>query len=176
MVADSIHILFGIALVAVSFQSRRPEPYLVAALAAALPDIDIFLFEPLVTNDVVTSTALTHRGFTHSIAALVVFVLLAWTVGQWLPAAIAYGSHIFADFVTGRVMLFAPVSAQTYGLSYNWLLSSVAVGVVSVVLLTAWLLVLTGDRSEASIPDPVRTLRQRTFRTVRTWQGWFGQN
>jgi inner membrane protein len=176
VVADSIHILFGLAVVAVLVRSRRPEPYLVAALAAGLPDADIFLLGPLVANDLVTGAAFTHRGLTHSLAALVAFVLIARAVGQALPAAVAYGSHLLADFASGQVMLFAPVSTQRYGLSYDWVLSSAVVGVVSVALLSAWVLVLAGERSDAPAAAPVRTLTRRTLEVVGDWQGWLRRN
>jgi len=48
MVATGVHILISLALVVLLFRSERPEPYLVTALAAAVPDIDTFVFRPLI--------------------------------------------------------------------------------------------------------------------------------
>lgn len=174
MVADSIHILFGMALVAVLVRARRPEPYLVAALAAALPDIDIFLFEPLVSNGAVSNAVLAHRGFTHSLFAFATFVLAAWAIGQWLPAAIAYGSHLFADSVTGGVMLFAPVSTELYGFSFDWILSNVFVGVASVLFLAGWLFVLVGEQSGR--PTTLGSLCRQAVTTARSGFGWSRHN
>lgn len=174
MVADSIHILFGMALVAVIMRTRRPEPYIVAALAAALPDIDIFLLEPLLHHDIVSSIFWAHRGLTHSIVALAVFVLAAWLVGQWRPAAIGYGSHLVADAVTGGAMLFAPFSAQQYGFQFDWMIGNVAVGLASILLLVGWVFVLLGERPDSPIPESA--FLQRRARSVSRRPGDSRQN
>lgn len=169
MVADGIHVLLGMALVSVVLRARRPEPYIVAALAAALPDIDIFLLDPRLYGDIATSILWAHRGLTHSLLAFVVFVIAAWTVGQWRAAALGYGSHVLADAATGGTMLFVPVSAQRYGFHLDWMLVNVALGILSILLIVGWLFVLLGERSDTPVPD-VAHLQRRAL-SVSRWLG-----
>ncbi|WP_254765048.1 metal-dependent hydrolase [Natrinema marinum] len=140
MVADGAHILVSLALVLIVFRSRRPEPYLVTALAAAFPDIDIVVFHPLVELGYVDGVLWTHRGLTHSLSAAVVVVVLLSYFGPWRAAAIGYGSHILFDFLTGGVRLFAPFNHVLYGLSFDWLLANLLVSVFSVAVILGGLL------------------------------------
>lgn len=170
MVADSIHILFAMALVAGLLRARRPTPYLVAALAATVPDIDTFVLSPLRYRDILTSAFWVHRGITHSLTALVMVVVAAWTIGQELPAAIAYGSHLLADTATGSTMLLAPFSPEAYGFHFNWMLGNVVVGLFSIAVLVGWVLVLTlSDPRERVAPSPLTAAYSRLLATVRNW-------
>ncbi|MFW5948856.1 MAG: metal-dependent hydrolase [Halolamina sp.] len=132
MVADGSHLLLSLALVLVLFRARRAEPYLVAVLAAAIPDSDKFVFDPLVRMGFVDGVVWTHRGLTHSLLFGVGLVLLLSLVGPWRAAAVGYVSHITFDFLSGGVRLFAPLHPQLYGIELNWILLNVATMVFSV--------------------------------------------
>jgi inner membrane protein len=135
MVADGVHVLLGPALVMLLFRSGRAEPYLVAMLSAGLPDLDRFLFGPLIDWGYLAGPLWAHRGITHSLLVMALFVGLAHQVDEARAGAIGYGSHLAADFLTGNVRLFAPFDVTAYGLGYDWLLgSAVAGGFSSVVL------------------------------------------
>lgn len=122
MVADGVHILLAIALVYLCFRTTEAGPYLVAALAASIPDVDMFLFHPLIELGYVEGIVWGHRGVTHSLFVGLLFVGLVAAVGPWRPAALGFGSHVAFDLVTGGVRLFAPLSAEMVGLSAGWLL------------------------------------------------------
>ncbi|SFF78798.1 inner membrane protein [Halopelagius inordinatus] len=135
MVADGVHVLVALALVLSIFRSERPEAYLVAALAAAFPDIDSYIFPTLVDLGVVHGAVWTHRGMTHSLFVGVVVVLALSYFGPWRAAAVGFLSHVTLDFVTGGVLLVAPVTAVRYGVSAGWLLLNMVASVVSVAVL-----------------------------------------
>ncbi len=160
MVADGVHIVLGVAVVVVAMRPRDVEPYLVALLASAAPDLDAFLLPPLLYSGVVTGPAWTHRGVTHSVFALAAFVCLAALIGRWRPAALAYGSHLVADLATGSVRLFAPLSIRQYGYHGEWVLSNVVAGVAGVAVLVGWLAVLSADA------DPRAWLERRVHALV----------
>jgi inner membrane protein len=137
MVADGVHILLSLALVLIVFRSKRPEPYLVTTLAAAVPDIDIVVFPLLTDLGYVDGILWSHRGLTHSLLAGVVVIALLSAFGPWRAAAIGFGSHVFFDFMTGGVRLFAPFDHALYGFSFDWVLlnlltSAFAVAVILV--------------------------------------------
>ncbi|MDS0478533.1 metal-dependent hydrolase [Natrinema sp. 1APR25-10V2] len=154
MVADGAHILIGLALVLIVFRSRRPEPYLVTALAAVFPDIDIIVFHPLVELGYVEGVLWTHRGLTHSLPIAVVVVALLSYFGPWRAAAIGYGSHILFDYLTGGVRLFAPFDHTLYGLSFDWLLMNLFVSVFTVAVILGGLLGMK-EECEYQLPSPV---------------------
>lgn len=135
MVMDGVHILLALSLVWVLFRARRVEPYLVAVLAAAVPDADKFVFDPLVRLDYVHGAVWAHRGVTHSLLFGVLLVAFLSLFGPWRAAAVGFVSHVSFDFLTGGIRLFAPFDAGVYGLSYNWLLTNVVTSVVAVTVL-----------------------------------------
>ncbi|WP_254524676.1 metal-dependent hydrolase [Natrinema caseinilyticum] len=135
MVANGVHILASLALVLIIVRSRRPEPYLVTALAAAVPDIDIIVFRPLVTHGYVEGVLWAHRGVTHSVLSGLVVVGLLSVFGPWRAAAIGYGSHLFFDSLTGGVRPFAPFDPALYGVSVDWLLLNLVTSAVAVTVL-----------------------------------------
>jgi len=160
MVADGVHIVLGVAVVVAAMRPRDPEPYVVAVLATAIPDLDKFVLPPLLYSGVVSGPAWTHRGVTHSLFAIVLFVALAALVGQWRPALLAFGSHVVADAATGGVRFFAPVSIRTYGFHYDWIWSNLVAGGAAVVVLVGWLFVLATD------VDPRTVLLRATDRLL----------
>jgi len=139
MVADGVHVLFAPALVMVLLRTDRAEPYLVAVLFAGVPDLDRFLFGSLVAGRYLSGPVWAHRGLTHSLLAMALFVGIAYLVGEWRAGAIGYGSHLAADFLTGGVRLFVPFDTGTYGLGFDWLLGSALAGAFSSVVLIAGL-------------------------------------
>lgn len=148
MVADGVHILLGVALVALLLRTDRVEPYLVVILAAGLPDLDRYLFTPFIYSGHLSGPIWTHRGITHSLVALLLFVGLAHLAGEWRPAALGYGSHLLADFVTGGIRLFAPFSVQPHGLYYDWMLGNVVAGTFALLVVLAELTVRFRDGDE----------------------------
>lgn len=145
MVATGVHILLGLALVLLVFRSERPEPYLVAALAATVPDADTFVFRPLIELGYVSSVAWTHRGLTHSLLAGVVVVALLSAFGPWRAAAIGFGSHVAFDMLSGGVQLFAPVEQTLYGVSLDWLLLNMFASAIAVAVILGGLLGMKYD-------------------------------
>jgi inner membrane protein len=135
MVADGIHVMLGVALAVLLLRTDRVEPYLIAMLTAGIPDMDWYLFTHLPHSRYLSGPMWAHRGITHSLVALVLFVGLAYGVGYWRPAAIGYGSHLVADLLTGGIQLLAPVSTDLYGLYYDWTLGSMVAGGFAVVVL-----------------------------------------
>jgi inner membrane protein len=135
MVADGAHILLGLALVLVLFRARRAEPYLVAVLAAAIPDSDKFVFDPLVRLGLVDGILWTHRGLTHSLLFGLLLIAVLSLIGPWRAAAVGFVSHVTFDFLTGGVRLFAPFDTGLYGLEFDWLLVNVLTMAVSVTVL-----------------------------------------
>jgi inner membrane protein len=140
MVADGAHLLLSLSLVLVLFRARRAEPYLVAVLAAAIPDADKFVFDPLVRMGFVEGILWTHRGLTHSLLFGVLLVVVLSAVGPWRPAAVGFGSHVLFDFLTGGVRLFAPLDTGLYGLEFDWVLANIVTMVFSVTVLLGGLL------------------------------------
>ncbi|MFC6826962.1 metal-dependent hydrolase [Halopelagius fulvigenes] len=140
MVADGVHVLVALAVVFLAFRAERPEPYLVAALAAIFPDIDVYLLPVLVDSGYVHGPVWAHRGMTHSLLGGCVVVLGLSYFGPWRAAAAGFISHIALDFVTGGVYLLAPVTSVRYGVSGGWLLLNMLASVVSVTV------ILTGSR------------------------------
>ena len=130
MVADSVHILVGVALVVVVNRTDDAVPYLVAALAAAVPDIDVFLFTFVLPG--ASAPVFAHRGITHSLLAAAVVVALFAPLGQWRAAALGYGSHLAADCLTGRVMLLAPATTDAYGVAFGWYAATALLGAVAI--------------------------------------------
>lgn len=157
MVADGVHILLSLALTLILFRSRRSEPYLVTALAAAVPDIDIVVFRPLIELGYVEGVLWAHRGVTHSVVAGVVVIGLLSLVGPWRAAAVGFGSHIGFDLLSGGVRLFAPVDHTLYGTSVDWLLLNLLTSVFAVTVILGGLFGMKYDfasqrRSFASKP------------------------
>lgn len=152
MVADGVHVLFAIALVVVLLRTRRAEPYLIAVLAAGGPDLDRYLFAPFIYRGYLAGPLWTHRGITHSLFLMAVFVAVAYAVGHWRAGVIGYGSHLVADYATGGIRLFAPLDASLYGLYLDWMLGNLVVGAFSVVVIAVGLgamLTTTEDRDDA---------------------------
>ena len=138
MVADGVHILLAIALVYLCFRTTDAGPYLVAGLGASVPDVDMYLFRPLIELGYVDGVVWGHRGATHSVFMGLLLVALVAMVGPWRPAALGFGSHVTFDLVTGGVRLFAPASAALVGVSGGWLLFNLLATIVAAtVLVTA---------------------------------------
>lgn len=135
MVADGAHILLSLSLVLVIFRTRRAEPYLVAVLAASFPDVDIFVLHPLVENGYVDGVIWTHRGLTHSLSVGVLLILILSYFGPWRPAVVGFFSHVFFDFLTGGVRLFAPLDSSLYGFTVDWTVANVIVICISTITL-----------------------------------------
>ncbi len=152
MVADSVHILVGVALVALVRRTDDAVPYLVAALAAAVPDADVFLFTFVVRGP--SAPLFAHRGITHSLFAAAVVVALFAPLGQWRVAALGYGSHLLFDCLTGEAMVLAPVVVETYGVALGWYLVNALVGGLSIA-------VIAGTVVAFSRPEAVALVRRR---------------
>lgn len=167
MVADGVHILLAVALVIVVLRTDRAEPYLIAILAAGIPDLDRYLFTPLLYSGYLTGPVWTHRGITHSLVAFLLFVAIARSVGHWRAAALGYGSHLVADYFTGSIRLFAPFSPRPYGLYYDWMLGNVVAGSFAVVVVLLGLAALL--RRESATADVER--RTDPFGRLSEW--WF---
>lgn len=135
MVADGVHVLFGIALVMVLLRTRRVEPYLIVVLAASLPDLDRYLFVPFLYRGYLVGPLWTHRGITHSLVCMALFVAVAYAVGHWRAGAVGYGSHLAADYATGGIRLFAPFDDALYGLYLDWMLGNIVVGSFSAIVM-----------------------------------------
>lgn len=161
MVADGVHVLLGPALVMVLLRTERVESYLVALLLAGVPDLDRYLLGPLVAGGYLTGPLWAHRGITHSLFVLVLFVGLASLVGESRAGAIGYGSHLAADFLTGRVMLFAPFDVGTYGLGLDWLLGSAVAGAFSGVVLIAGVVAMAHRERAVRLGTGVRRRARR---------------
>ncbi|QLG48470.1 metal-dependent hydrolase [Natrinema halophilum] len=158
MVADGVHILLSLALVMITFRSRRPEPYFVTALAAAVPDIDVIVFHPLIDLGYVEGALWVHRGLTHSLVGGIVIVGLLSAFGPWRAAAIGFGSHIVLDFMTGGVRLLAPFDAALYGVSYDWMLMNLLTSTFAVTVLLSGMLVAKYEfraQIPSNPPEPV---------------------
>lgn len=156
MVADGAHLLLSLALVLLLFRARRAEPYLVAVLAAAIPDSDKFVFDPLVQLGYVDGAIWTHRGLTHSLVFGVLLILVLSLLGPWRAAAVGFFSHISFDLLTGGVRLFAPFDPGLYGLQLSWLLLNIMTMVFSVTVILAALVHL---RHRARVQQLVARLR-----------------
>ncbi|WP_226479995.1 metal-dependent hydrolase [Natrinema amylolyticum] len=157
MVADGVHILLSLALVLLLFRAERPEPYLVAALAAAFPDIDIVIFPLLADIGYGESLLWSHRALTHSLLVGVVVVGLLSYFGPWRAAAVGFGSHIVMDLLSGGVRLLAPVDDTLYGASFDWLLLNTLTAAVAVTVILGGLLAMKHDfeyRVPVSAPRP----------------------
>ncbi|RDI71704.1 metal-dependent hydrolase [Halopelagius longus] len=137
MVAHGVHVLVGLALAFLCFRAERPEPYLVAALAAAFPDIDSYVFPSLVDWGYVAGSTWAHRGVTHSVFTGVAVVLVLSYFGPWRAAAVGFLSHILLDYVTGGVFLLAPFVTVRHGFSTNWLILNSLTAVFSVTVMLA---------------------------------------
>ena len=143
MVADAVHLLLGLALVALLYRTRSVGPYLVATVGAAFPDIDIFLFHLLLPG--LHGPLWAHRGITHSIFAAAAFTALATTVGHPGAAAIGYFSHLAMDSVSGGVRLLAPVDAELYGISLGWYVTNGIVGAFALTVILSAIVALNYD-------------------------------
>lgn len=161
MVATGVHILLALALVLLVVRSERAEPYLVAALAATVPDADTFVFRPLIELGYVSSVVWTHRGLTHSLLAGFVVVTLLSAFGPWRPAAIGFGSHLVFDMLSGGIRLFAPVDRTLYGISLDWLLLNALTSAFAIVVLLGGLLEMKYDLGRRV---PLRSPRSRLDR------------
>ena len=174
MVADGVHVMLGPALVMVLLRTERVEPYLVALLFAGVPDLDRYLFGALSlpTSGYLWESVFVHRGITHSLLAMALFVGLAYLLGEWRAGAIGYGSHLFADFLTGGVQLFSPFVVYRYGLELNWLLASATTGAFSSVVLVVGVAAMAHPERA----DRLRTAVRRRVRTPgwasRWWRRW----
>jgi len=142
MVADGAHLLLSLSLVALVFRTRRAEPYLVAVLAAAIPDSDKFVFDPLVRMGYLDGLIWTHRGLTHSLLFAVLLVSVLSLVGPWRAAVVGIVSHLTFDFLSGGVRLFVPFDPRLYGLQFDWILMNVVTMVASVTTIFGTLLYL----------------------------------
>ena len=71
-----------------------------------LPDIDVLL------------PFMSHRGPTHSIAAILVLASMSLVRRELLPYAASYASHIMVgDLITGKSPLLWPLSDAGFGVS-----------------------------------------------------------
>ncbi|WP_222918207.1 metal-dependent hydrolase [Natrinema sp. SYSU A 869] len=158
MVADGVHILLSLTLVLLLFRAERPEPYLVSALAAAFPDIDIVIFPLLADLGYGEGILWSHRALTHSLLAGVVVVGLLAYFGPWRAAAVGFGSHLAMDLLSGGVRLFAPIDDTLYGASFDWLFLNTLTAAVAITVILGGLLAMKYDfsyRVPASTPNPV---------------------
>ncbi len=162
MVANGVHILISLALVVLLFRSGRPEPYLVAALAAAIPDIDTFVFRPLVELGYVEGTLWMHRGLTHSLLAGIALTVLLAAFGPWRAAAVGFGSHVLLDFLSGGVRPFAPFDPTLYGVSADWLLLNMLISIIAVTVLLGGLLGMKYDLGQQAVSRAPETTPERS--------------
>ncbi|GAB3680762.1 hypothetical protein GCM10028857_03910 [Salinarchaeum chitinilyticum] len=160
MVADGAHILLSMALVFLLLQKREPEPYFVAVLAASIPDIDKFVFTPLIELGYVDGPIWFHRGVTHSIFFAVLLVTVFAYFGPWRAAVIGVASHLCLDFLTGGVRLLIPFDTGLYGLNLSWKLANVVAMVVAVTILFAGL-------AQRKYGFQIRSLQARARRYLR---------
>jgi inner membrane protein len=168
MVADGVHVLLGPALVMLLLRTERVEPYLVALLFAGVPDLDRYLFGPLVAGGYLSGPLWVHRGISHSLLAMALFVGLGFLIGEWRAGAIGYGSHLAADFLTGGVRLLVPFDAGTYGLGFDWLVgSAIAGGFSSVVLIVGLVAMVHRERADRVRTAVLRRARVARWRRVR---------
>jgi inner membrane protein len=180
MVADGVHVLLGPAVVMVLLRTRRVEPYLVALLFAGVPDLDRYLFDvlSLPTNGYVWESVFVHRGITHSLLAMALFVGLAYLIGEWRAGAIGYGSHLTADLLTGGIQLFSPFALQRYGLELNWLLASAVTGASSSAVLVVGVMAMSHpervDQFRAVVRRRVRASEWTWAWASRRWRRWRG--
>ncbi|SER83336.1 metal-dependent hydrolase [Natrinema salaciae] len=154
MVATGVHILLGLALVAIVGRTGRAAPYLVAALAATVPDIDTFVFRPLVEFGYVGGVLWSHRALTHSLFAGLVVIALCAYVGPWWAAAVGFGSHVAMDLLSGGVRLFAPIDGTMYGLSLDWLMLNMLVSAFAVTVILGGLIGMKADSRDRSPLPP----------------------
>lgn len=122
----STHAVLG-ALIGVSFVTNGPALDMLAAgavcaIAALLPDVDhphsVLRNRSGVFGDALFGR-LSHRGITHSAAALVLVTTLSLLINPRLALIIGmgYASHLCADIITKHgIALFAPISARRVGL------------------------------------------------------------
>lgn len=161
MVADGIHILLAVALFALVSRTDRVEAYLVVVIAAGLPDLDRYLFTPFIYSGYISGPIWTHRGITHSLFALLLFVSVAHLIGHWRAAVIGYGSHLVADYVTGGIRLFSPFTIRQHGLYFDWMLGNIVVGTFAALVIVGELIVRTraeridADSRDSSAPPSV---------------------
>lgn len=159
MVATGVHILCSLALVVLVVRSRCAAPYLVAALAAAAPDADTFLFRPLLELGYVDGALWSHRALTHSLLGGVVLIGFLSAVGPWRAAVLGVGSHIALDLVSGGVQLLAPADDAVYGTSLDWLLLNAAVSAVAVTVVLGGLFAMKyGIRRPEPLGSPATPL------------------
>lgn len=171
MVADGVHILLAVALVLAVLRTDRAEPYLVAILAAGLPDLDRYLFTPFIYSGYLSGPIWTHRGITHSLLAFALVVGAAHLVGHWRAAALGYGSHLIADFMTGGVRLFAPFTVGIHGLYYDWMLGNLVAGTFALVVTLAGLAAML--RADASRTTELTGEESRPALLARLSEWWF---
>lgn len=166
MVADGIHILLAVALFALVSRTDRVDAYLVVIVAAGVPDLDRYLFTPFIYSGYLTGPIWTHRGITHSLFALLLFVGAAHLIGHWRAAAVGYGSHLIADFITGGIRLFSPFTITPHGLYYDWMLGNVVAGTFAALVIARELVRRT--RAEPVDSDS-REKRVPTLDDLRRW-------
>ena len=71
-----------------------------------LPDIDLLL------------PFMSHRGATHSLAAILVLASICLVRRELLPYAASYASHIIAgDYITGGVQFLWPLTDAVFGVN-----------------------------------------------------------
>jgi len=94
--------------------------YVVAAIAGAFPDIDLFYFY-FINSQVSHRQLLTHSALPYLIILIIGLVLYAFRrlrYSAWLVVFFAVGtlSHLAADMLIGQTDLFMPFSNRLYGL------------------------------------------------------------
>jgi len=154
------HLIIG-ALIGVHLvQPDQPLTMLatgtICAVAALLPDVDhpksILRRRSGILGHALFSR-LTHRGFTHSVTALVLVALASLLIDARFAPAIAagYASHLCADMLTKHgIALFAPFAPRRMGLG---LISTGGLAEQGIAMLAFIVLLLT------LFPfDPLRTL------------------
>lgn len=169
MVADGIHILLGVALFALVSRTDRVEAYLVVVIAAGLPDLDRYLFTPFLYSGYLSGPIWTHRGITHSLVALLLFVGAAHLLGHWRAAAVGYGSHLAADFITGGIRLFSPLTIRQHGLYFDWMLGNIVAGTFAALVIARELLVRTRAEGVDSDSRESRESHVPALDEVRRW-------
>jgi inner membrane protein len=168
MVADGIHILLAVALFAFLSRTDSVEAYLVVIVASGLPDLDRYMFTPFIYSGYLSGPMWTHRGITHSLFALLLFVGAGHLLGHWRAAAVGYGSHLAADFLTGGIRLFSPLTISYHGLYYDWMVGNVVAGAFATLVIGWELFVRTRDTPVDGESDE-RSDAIRPLDHVRRW-------
>ena len=116
-----------------ALQRRLRYDYNLLVLGAfsLLPDIDFYLQN------------VKHRGPTHSLAAILLLLILTLAYTKLAPYLIAYGSHIFGDVITSQgTQLLWPIEDRFYRVQVPFLYGETQLLVEFVLFLLAIILII----------------------------------